>query len=103
MNSFFFIYCYTLCFQCSLYKNILKRFTHNTNRMIKSLSGLLQQLSFIPIQDNPNSIIDVDCGLEDDCEINTKCQMIIPGYMEHDSKLAAQRHLHHQKSENKCS
>jgi len=71
-----------------MYNSFIKRLSYNTNRLIKSLSGLLQKFSCMPlIQEDPNSIIEMNCDLEGGSE--DKCKMIIPGFMDHDSKQAS--------------
>lgn len=55
--------------------------SYKTNGLIKSLSGIIEKIPYIKIQNtNPVSIIDTTCDLE-------KCELIIPGYMEHDPKI----------------
>ncbi len=67
-----------------------------TNNIIKSLSGLLQNIPYINsinsiknnFIENPNTIIETESHI--DCYLNTekcKIKMIIPGYMEHDPFL----------------
>jgi len=85
MNTFFF-YLYLLTDYINsfkpfiLFKPFIINISYKTNGLIKSLSGLLEKIPYIKVQDtNPVSIIESQCDLE-------KCEYIIPGYMEHDPK-----------------
>jgi hypothetical protein len=91
----------SILFIITLFYDVINSFSpffYRTNNIIKSLSGLLQKipsglLQKIPymnfFENNPNSIIETECDLECDigCDLE-KCEMIIPGYMEHDPKKA---------------
>uniref|UniRef100_A0A6C0AR81 Uncharacterized protein n=1 Tax=viral metagenome TaxID=1070528 RepID=A0A6C0AR81_9ZZZZ len=64
-----------------------------TQRIIKSLSGLLQRIPYINnrVLGNPISVIEMD---KSDCDMNSqscKIKMIVPGYMEHDPKAEAEK------------
>lgn len=64
-----------------------------TQRIIKSLSGLLQHIPYInnKVLVNPVSVIEME---KPDCDINSqtcKIKMIVPGYMEHDPKTEAEK------------
>ena len=62
-----------------------------TKRIIKSLSGLLQNIPYInnKLLGNPVSVIEME---KPECDVNSqscKIKMIVPGYMEHDPKAEA--------------
>jgi hypothetical protein len=62
-------------------------------RIIKSLSGLLQHIPYInnKVLGNPVSVIEME---KPDCDINSqtcKIKMIVPGYIEHDPKAEAEK------------
>jgi hypothetical protein len=64
-----------------------------TQRIIKSLSGLLEHIPYInnKFVVNPVSVIEME---KPDCDINSqscKITMIVPGYMEHDPKAEAEK------------
>lgn len=66
-----------------------------SERIIKSLSGLLQNILYINNThlENPVSVIEME---KPDCDVNTescKIKIIVPGYMEHDPKKEAEKHL----------
>jgi hypothetical protein len=66
-----------------------------SERIIKSLSGFLQNIPYInnKVIDNPVSVIEIE---KPDCDINSqtcKINMIVPGYMEHDPKAEAERNI----------
>jgi hypothetical protein len=89
MKPIFFIWGSSLFFNIiNSFKPFIINISYKTNRIIKSLSGILKKLSFLKFEDNnPNSIIEMNC--DTDCEIGydlEKCETIIPGYMEHEPK-----------------
>ena len=64
-----------------------------SQRIIKSLSGLLQHIPYInnKLLDYPVSVIETE---KPNCDINSqicKIKMIVPGYMEHDPKAEAEK------------
>jgi hypothetical protein len=65
-----------------LFIPFINRFLYKSNRMIKSLSGLLQNIIYRPKE--PNSIIEMDCHISLDSDDIEKCKMIIPGYMDYE-------------------
>ena len=66
-----------------------------SERIIKSLSGLLQNIPYInnKVLVNPISVIKTE---KPDCDVTSeicKINIIMPGYMEHDPKEEAEKHL----------
>ena len=64
-----------------------------SERIIKSLSGLLERIPYInnKLLYNPVSVIETE---KPDCDVNSqicKIKMIVPGYMEHDPKAEAEK------------
>ena len=73
---------------------IIKYVSEKTSqRIIKSLWGLLQHIPYInnKVLGNPITVIEIE---KPDCDINSqtcKINMIVPGYMEHDPKAEAEK------------
>ena len=66
-----------------------------SERIIKSLSGLLQNILYINNThlDNQVSVIEME---KPDCDVNTescKIKIIVPGYIEHDPKAEAEKNI----------
>ena len=66
-----------------------------SERIIKSLSGLLQNIPYInnKFLDNPISVIKME---KPDCDVTAeicKINVIVPGYMEHDAKKEAEKNM----------
>lgn len=69
-------------------------FSYKSNTIVKTLSGLLQNIAYINntiFTKHPNSIIETQCNLE-------KCNIMIPGYMDHEPKAEAILHEKNTKS-----
>jgi hypothetical protein len=97
--KYIFIYIYLLFFKVinAFTPFFIKKcfFSYKINNIIKSLSGLLQDMQYKnkKLLDNPNTIIEVH---ETNCDVNIKeckTKLIIPGYMDHDPKIAAFKKL----------
>jgi hypothetical protein len=66
-----------------------------SERIIKSLSGLLQNIPYInnKLLVNPISVIETE---KPDCDVTSescKINIIVPGYMEHDPKKEAEKNI----------
>ncbi len=66
-----------------------------SERIIKSLSGLLQNIPYInnTVLDNPVSVIEIEKPECDATSQSCKINMIVPGYMEHDPKAEAEKKI----------
>jgi len=66
-----------------------------SERIIKSLSGFLQNIPYInnKVIDNPVSVIEIEKSECDATSEICKINIIVPGYMEHDPKAEAERNI----------
>jgi hypothetical protein len=96
--KYLFVYTYILFYKII---DAFKPFIHNcfltrkTNEIIKTFSGLLLQIPYInnKFSEKPVSVIEIE---KENCDVKTqdcKIKMIIAGYMQHDPKEGASKHL----------